>query len=195
MTEQSQVESVSLETDDLREELLARLRNAVPEAFADGRLDLERLGELAGDAVETAPERYGLTWPGKREAVAMLQAPSRATLVPDSSESVNFDAAQHVFIEGENLEILKLLYRSYFGRVKLIYIDPPYNTKSDFIYPDDFSDPLGAYLKMTGQVSNEGDLLTSKPETGGRRHSGWLSMMYPGLRWRGSFCAKMASSW
>ena len=175
------LERVAAETPDGKAELIARLRDAVPEAFADGKLDLERLAALAGDAVETAPERYGLTWPGKREAIAMLQAPSRATLVPDRDESVAFDTARHLFIEGENLETLKLLYRSYFGRVKLIYIDPPYNTGNDFIYPDDFADPLGRYLRETGQATEDGDLLTSKPEVNGRKHSRWLSMMYPRL--------------
>lgn len=175
------VQRVAAETPDLRGELLARLADAAPEAFTDGKLDLERLAALVGDAAETAPERYGLTWPGKREAIAMLQAPSRATLRPDRDESVAWEEARHVFVEGENLEVLKLLYRSYFGRVKLIYIDPPYNTGNDFIYPDDFADPLGRYLRETGQVSEEGDLLTSKPDLAGRKHSRWLSMMYPRL--------------
>jgi len=117
----------------MKAELLARLKSVVPEAFPDGQLDLERLAELAGDAVApSGPERYGLTWPGKREAIAMLQAPSRATLIPERDASVNFDEARHVFIEGENLEVLKLLYKSYFGRVKLIYIDPPLQYRQRF---------------------------------------------------------------
>ena len=124
---------------------------------------------------------HGITWPGKRDAIAMLQAPSRATLVPEPGQSVNFDEAQHVFIEGENLEVLKLLYKSYFGQVKLIYIDPPYNTGNDFIYHDDFSDPLAAYLTQTGQMTEDGDMTTSAPEKAGRFHSNWLSMMYPRL--------------
>src|SRR5258708_2395679 len=123
-------------TPNMKAELLARLKSVVPEALQDGQLDLEQLAELAGGAVASGPERYGLTWPGKREAIAMLQAPSRATLVPQPDASVNFDQARHVFIEGENLEVLRLLYKSYFGRVKLIYIDPPYNTGNDFIYHD-----------------------------------------------------------
>lgn len=175
------IELISEKSPDLRAKLLGQLRDIVPEAFPDGKLDLQRLAELAGDDVETASERFGLTWPGKREAIAMLQAPSRATLVPDRDESTNFDEARHIFIEGDNLEVLKLLYRSYFGRVKLIYIDPPYNTGSDLIYHDDFSDPLGMYLRWSGQVNAEGDLLTSKPDISGRKHSGWLSMMYPRL--------------
>ena len=175
------VDSIAQTTPDMKAELLARLKDIVPEAFSDGQLDLERLAELAGDAVASGPERYGLTWPGKREAIAMLQAPSRATLVPERDASVNFDDAQHVFIEGENLEVLKLLYKSYFGRVKLIYIDPPYNTGNDFIYNDNFSDPLAAYFLQTGQITEGGDMTTSAPEKNGRFHSSWLSMMYPRL--------------
>lgn len=166
---------------DQREELLARLKDAVPEVFTDGALSLDRLAELVGLPVDSGPERYGLTWPGKRAAISMLQAPSAATLAPNAADSVNFDSAQHVFIEGENLEVLKLLYKSYFGRVKLIYIDPPYNTGNDFIYHDDFADPLAAYLIQTGQMTKGGDMTTSAPEKAGRFHSNWLSMMYPRL--------------
>jgi adenine-specific DNA-methyltransferase len=101
--------------------------------------------------------------------------------VPCREESVNFDETQHIFIEGDNLEVLKLLYKPYFGRVKMIYIDPPYNTGNDFIYPDDYADPLATYLQLTGQQDAEGNLLTSNPETSGRYHSAWLSMMYPRL--------------
>lgn len=176
-----QLDRIDDTSPDMRAELLARLKSVVPEIFPDGELDLERLAELAGDSVATGPERYGLTWPGKRDAIAMMQAPSRATLVPERDQSVNFDNARHVFIEGENLEVLKLLYKSYFGRVKLIYIDPPYNTGNDFIYHDDFSDPLAAYFRQTGQMTEDGDMTTSAPEKAGRFHSNWLSMMYPRL--------------
>ncbi|KJV41508.1 site-specific DNA-methyltransferase [Brevundimonas sp. KM4] len=175
------IDHVADATPDLREAMLDRLRKAVPEAFVDGKLDVVNLASLAGEATDTAAERYGLTWPGKREAIAMLQAPTRATLAPDRAESTDFDKAEHVFIEGENLEVLKVLHRSYQGRVKLIYIDPPYNTGKDFIYPDDFADPLDRYLRITGQKDAAGDLLTSLPERSGRFHSNWLSMMYPRL--------------
>lgn len=169
------------QTPDFKEELIARLKEAAPEAFADGKLDCDQLKALVGDAVETGPERYSFTWAGKRDAIAMLQAPTRATLVPDGDNSVNFDTAEHVFIEGENLETLKVLYRAYFGRVKMIYIDPPYNTGNDFIYPDNFADPLDHYLRITGQKNGDGDYLTSQTEKAGRFHSAWLSMMYPRL--------------
>lgn len=178
MTDHDRIEAAS---PSQRDELVARLRQTVPEAFVDGAINLDRLAELVGLPVDSGPERYGLTWPGKRAAIAMLQAPSASTLAPDRDESVSFDTAQHVFIEGENLEVLKLLYKSYFGRVKLIYIDPPYNTGNDFIYHDNFADPLSAYLRQTGQMTEAGDMTTSAPEKAGRFHSNWLSMMYPRL--------------
>lgn len=181
MTDRPELEQIDHVTPDQRDELMHRLKTSVPEAFTDGKLDIEALQALLGDKVENGPERFTFTWAGKRNAMAMLQAPSAATLAPDLDNSINFDDAQHVFIEGENLEVLKALYRSYFGRVKLIYIDPPYNTGNDFIYPDNFADPLDHYLKLTGQRTKDGDDTTSKTETAGRLHSGWLSMMYPRL--------------
>ncbi|MBN2500890.1 MAG: site-specific DNA-methyltransferase, partial [Anaerolineales bacterium] len=134
-----------------------------------------------GEPTASGAERYAFTWAGKRDAVRLLQTPTRATLIPAPEESVNFDHTQNIFIEGDNLEALKLLYKPYFGRVKMIYIDPPYNTGNDFIYPDNFADPLATYLQLTGQQDSEGNLLTTNPETSGRYHSAWLSMMYPRL--------------
>jgi adenine-specific DNA-methyltransferase len=131
--------------------------------------------------VDTRQERYGFTWSGKRNATLLLQTPSYATLTPAEDESVNFESTQNLFIEGDNLEVLKLLYKSYSGRVKMIYIDPPYNTGNDFVYSDDFADPLERYLEVTGQKDTNGNLLTSNPDTSGRYHSAWLSMMYPRL--------------
>lgn len=177
----SDIEYFPSTTPDQKNELLERLKDVVPEAFSDGQLDIEKMAALVGPSTASGPERYGLNWPGKRDAIAMLQAPSSATLVADRDESVNFEDARHVFIEGENLEVLKLLYKSYFGRVKLIYIDPPYNTGKDFVYHDDFSDPLSAYLRQSGQMTESGDMTTSAPEKAGRFHSNWLSMMYPRL--------------
>jgi adenine-specific DNA-methyltransferase len=174
------IERVADQTPDMRKELLGMLRAIAPEAFTEGRIDPAKLAQLTGSAVDDGPERFSFTWSGKRDAVAMLQAPSRATLTPDTKASVSFDAAQHIFIEGENLETLKVLYRPYFGRVKMIYIDPPYNTGSkEFLYPDNFSDPLGTYLKLTGQKTDAGEFTTTQVETNGRHHSSWLSMMYP----------------
>src|SRR5581483_6569554 len=174
-------ERIAPQSPDLREDLRAQLRELVPEAFAEGKLDADKLKALIGEGGDAGPERYSFTWNGKRDAIAMLQVPTRATLVPDRDNSVNFDEAQHVFIEGENLEVLKVLYRSYFGRVKMIYIDPPYNTGNDFIYPDDFADPLDNYLRITGQKNGDGDYTSSQVDKNGRIHSAWLSMMYPRL--------------
>jgi len=174
-------EPVQTEAPDITAEQRARLKELFPEAFTEGKVDFEKLRATLGDFVDDGPERYRFTWAGKRDAIRMLQMPTRATLVPCREESLNFDETQHIFIEGDNLEVLKLLYKPYFGRVKMIYIDPPYNTGHDFIYPDNYADPLGVYLQLTGQQDAEGNLLTSNPETSGRYHSAWLSMMYPRL--------------
>ncbi|MCK4471816.1 MAG: site-specific DNA-methyltransferase, partial [Anaerolineae bacterium] len=174
-------EPVQTETPNIAAEQRARLRELFPEAFTESKVDFEKLRATLGDLVDDGPERYRFTWAGKRDAIRMLQMPTRATLVSCREESLNFDETQHIFIEGDNLEVLKLLYKPYFGRVKMIYIDPPYNTGHDFIYPDNYADPLGVYLQLTGQQDAEGNLLTSNPETSGRYHSAWLSMMYPRL--------------
>ncbi len=160
---------------------LAQLRVLIPEAFDESGINFDKLKLALGGAVEEGKERYGLTWSGKAQSVRQLMLPSRATLVPDVKESINFDTTQHVFIEGENLEVLKLLRKAYAGRVKMIYIDPPYNTGKDFIYPDNFADPLGDYLKKTGQVDEEGNWTSSVTDADGRKHSKWLSMIYPRL--------------
>ena len=174
-------EPVELETPHIAQDQVDRLREIFPEAFSEGRVDFDKLRATLGEIVDEQPERYQFTWAGKRDGIRLLQTPTRATLVPCREESVAFDSTQHAFIEGDNLEVLKLLYKAYFGRVKMIYIDPPYNTGKDFIYPDNYADPLATYLQITGQQDAEGNLLTSNPETSGRYHSRWLSMMYPRL--------------
>lgn len=174
------LQRVADQSPDMREELLDQLRAIAPDAFTEGQLDLDKLGQLTGNVAADGPERFSFTWAGKRDAVAMLQVPTRATLNPNLKNSLKFDEAQHVFIEGENLETLKVLYRAYFDRVKMIYIDPPYNTGSkEFLYPDNFADPLGTYLKLTGQKTDAGQFTTTQLEYNGRHHSSWLSMMYP----------------
>ncbi|MGB6875853.1 MAG: site-specific DNA-methyltransferase [Candidatus Acidiferrales bacterium] len=165
----------------LAEDQLARLKEIFPECFTEGRVDFDKLRETLGEEIDSRPERYSFTWAGKRDAIRLLQTPSRATLIPCPKESINFEESGNLFIEGDNLEVLKLLYKSYFGRVKMIYIDPPYNTGNDFVYPDNFADPLDTYLRLTRQKESNGNLLTSNPETSGRYHSAWLSMMYPRL--------------
>ena len=139
----------------------ARLAALIPEAFSQGLLDMAALKRaLGGDALIEGGERYALTWAGKANAYKVLQTPSTATLRPERDKSVNFDQAQHVFIEGENLEVLKVLQKAYFGKVKLIYIDPPYNTGSDsFIYPDRFQESKEDYLKRINDLADDGTLM------------------------------------
>jgi adenine-specific DNA-methyltransferase len=163
------------------EELLARLREEAPHVFNEGKVDWDKLRATLGESIETRSERYGLTWAGKAEAFRAVQAPSVGTLLPMPDDSVNFDTSENLIIEGDNLEVLKLLQKSYHGRVKMIYIDPPYNTGNEFIYPDNYREGLDDYLRYSGQVSEEGLKQTTNTETRGRFHSKWLSMMYPRL--------------
>jgi len=174
-------ESVSSEMPTPTGDRLEMLRNLFPEAFAEGKLDLAKFRDAVGDIADDRPEKYSFGWSGKRDAIRVLQMPSRATLVPCPNESIGWEKTKNVFIEGDNLEVLKLLYRSYAGRVKLIYIDPPYNIDADVLYPDSFADSLGNYLRITGQTDDDGNLQTSRPEVNGRKHSAWLSLMYPRL--------------
>lgn len=160
---------------------IARLKALFPEIVTDGKVDFDVLRELLGDAVEEGEERYGLNWRGKRKARAFAMTPSLGTLLPAPEDSVDWEATQNLVIEGDNLEALKLLRRSYAGSVKLIYIDPPYNTGGDFVYPDNYKNSLGSYLSITGQSGQIGELLTTDRETTGRLHTDWLNMIYPRL--------------
>lgn len=134
-------EKVAHESGDIVADRVAELRRIFPEVFAEGKVDFDKLRSALGATVDSGPNRFSFNWAGKDEAIALLQTPSQATLVPVEGESVHFHETRNAFIEGDNLEVLKLLYKSYFGRVKLIYIDPPYNTGQDFIYPDNYADP------------------------------------------------------
>ena len=167
---------------DFRTELAARLAELVPEAIADGKIDTKKLAELLGDDAADESERFGLFWPGKKRALRAAQAPTSATLKPDFANSKNWDTTQNVFIEGDNLEVLKILQRHYHNKIKLIYIDPPYNTGKDFVYPDNFTEGLETYLQWTRQVNEEGKKVSTNSETEGRFHSNWLNMMYPRLK-------------
>ena len=160
---------------------IERLKALFPEIVTDGKVDFEALRELLGDAVEEGEERYGLNWKGKRRARAFALTPSLGTLLPSVKDSVQWDQTRNILVEGDNLESLKLLRRSYSGKVKLIFIDPPYNTGNDFIYPDDYRNPISNYLDITGQRANGGVSLTTDVEMGGRFHTNWLNMMYPRL--------------
>jgi len=174
-------EKVKLTSMQITDEKISTLRKLFPEAFIEGNLQWDNLREALGDIVDNRNEVYSFSWAGKANAKKILQKPSQATLKPCVEESVNFENTENIFIEGDNLEVIKLLLKSYYEKVKMIYIDPPFNTGNDFIYPDDFTDPLSTYLKMTNQIDNEGQSLTTNQETSGRYHSSWLSMMYPRL--------------
>lgn len=165
-------------TDDKRRDLV----RLFPEIHTEGgKIDFDRLRRLLGDAVDVGRERYGLNWPGKADCFRAIQSPSLGTLRPVPEESLNWDSTGNLIIEGDNLEVLKLLQKAYVGKVKLIYIDPPYNTGNDFIYPDNFAESLQTYLEFTGQVDAEGRKFGTNTETDGRFHSRWLNMMYPRL--------------
>ena len=141
---------------DVVSDNLAKLRQLFPEAFAEGKVDFDTLRQLLGDAVDDSPEKYGLTWHGKRKARQLALTPSTGTLRPAPEESVEWDTTQNLMIEGDNLEVLKLLQKSYAGKVKLIYIDPPYNTGKDFVYKDTFKQPIQHYKEATGQEDGGG---------------------------------------
>lgn len=157
------------------------LKSLFPEAFTEGKVDFEVLKQLLGGAVDEREEKYGLNWHGKRRARQLALTPSTGTLRPCPEDSVDWDTTQNLMIEGDNLEVLKLLQKSYAGKVKLIYIDPPYNTGKDFVYPDDFRDNIKNYLELTGQVEG-GKKISSNTEASGRFHTDWLNMMYPRLK-------------
>jgi adenine-specific DNA-methyltransferase len=164
---------------------LDALKAIAPEAFADGKINWETLKETLGERLEDEgqeAEHFGLTWPGKRAARRLASQPSAGALRPAPGEGVNEETTRHVFIEGDNMEVLKLLQKSYAGRVKMIYIDPPYNTGSDFVYRDDYRQPLEEYLHATGQMDEAGRVLTTNTKSAGRYHTNWLNMMYPRLR-------------
>lgn len=146
-----------------------------------GGVDFDRLKLALGESVVVGKEVFGMRWPGKADSIRLANTPSHGTLSPDEKESVNFDTTQNLIIEGDNLEVLKLLQKSYQGKVKMIYIDPPYNTGNDFVYEDDFADGIKNYLQQTGQIDDDGNRLSTNSETEGRFHSNWLNMMYPRL--------------
>ncbi len=165
---------------DIVSENIAQLQSLFPEAFVEGKIDFEVLKQLLGGAVEEREEKYGLNWHGKRAARQLALTPSMGTLRPCPEESVDWETTQNLMIEGDNLEVLKLLQKSYTGKVKLIYIDPPYNKGKDFVYPDNYQDSIKNYLEITGQVVG-GCKIGSNSEVSGRFHTDWLNMMYARL--------------
>ena len=162
---------------------LNELKQLFPEAWEDGVFNVDTLKTLIGDfsTDNTVKEYFGLNWVGKQDARKIAAKPPTGTLKPCLGEGVNEDSTENIFIEGENLEVLKILRKSYMGKIKMIYIDPPYNTGNDFIYNDTFADSTEDYLRKTGEKSDEG-LLVSNPKSSGKYHANWLSFMYPRLR-------------
>ena len=167
---------------DIVADNISKLKELFPEAFIEGKVDFDALKEVLGDYVDGREERYSFTWNGKSKARMLAQTPSAGTLRPCKEESVDWDNTQNLLIEGDNLEVLKLLQKSYHKKVKMIYIDPPYNTGKDFVYKDNFKDNIKNYKEITGQVDGEGRNLSNNPETSGRYHTDWLNMMYPRLK-------------
>lgn len=161
---------------NLEQANIDKLKAVFPECFAEGKLDIDKLLSLCGEYIDNDFEKYKFEWKGKAESLRLAQKRSTGTLRPCPEDSVNWDATQNLYIEGDNLEVLKLLQTAYFRKVKMIYIDPPYNTGNDFVYEDDFADPMARYKEVTQQTTK------SNPETMGRFHTNWLNMMYPRLR-------------
>ncbi|MBP8791514.1 MAG: site-specific DNA-methyltransferase [Breznakibacter sp.] len=176
------MEKMDGKTMDIVAENVGKLKELFPEAFTEGKVDFDALKEVLGTFVDDRDERYSFTWNGKSKARMIAQTPSTGTLRPCKEESVDWDTTQNIFIEGDNLEVLKLLQKSYHKKVKMIYIDPPYNTGKDFVYKDNFKDNIKNYKEITGQVDGEGRNLSNNPETSGRYHTDWLNMMYPRLK-------------
>ena len=170
------------ESLNIVEENIEALKALLPDAFTEDGIDFEVLRQLLGDEVAQGDEKYGLNWHGKKKARQIALTPSTGTLRPCPEESVDWETTQNLFIEGDNLEILKLFQRSYAGKIRMIYIDPPYNTGNEFIYPDKYQENLETYLRYTGQKGDAGLALTSNAEGSGRYHTNWLNMMYARLR-------------
>ena len=161
---------------NLEQANMDKLRAVFPECFAEGKLDIDKLLALCGEYIGNDFEKYKFEWKGKAECLKLAQKRSTGTLRPCPEESVDWDTTQNLYIEGDNLEVLKLLQTAYYRKVKMIYIDPPYNTGNDFVYADDFADPMARYKEVTQQTTK------SNPETMGRFHTNWLNMMCPRLR-------------
>lgn len=167
---------------DITNQNIEQLKQLFPDVLSEGKIDFEALRAVLGEEIDDSDERYNFTWNGKTKARQIAQTPSTGTLRPCKEESVNWDTTENLFIEGDNLEVLKLLQKSYHKKVKMIYIDPPYNTGGDFVYKDNFHDNIKNYLEITGQLDDSGRKLSTNSDTSGRYHSDWLNMIYPRLK-------------
>jgi adenine-specific DNA-methyltransferase len=172
----------SLTSTDIVSQNLETLKQLFPTIVKEGKIDVIELKALLGEEIEENEEYYRFSWAGKSQARLEANKPSTATLRPNKADSKNWDTTENIFIEGDNLEVLKLLQKSYANKIKMIYIDPPYNTGKDFVYKDNYADNLGNYLTITGQTDEEGKKLSTNTESDGRYHSNWLNMMYPRLK-------------
>lgn len=173
---------INIQSLSFRTDLAKKLEELVPEAIADGKVDVVKLKELLAEDAGEPNERFGLFWPGKKQALRATQEPTTATLRPAKDESKDWDTTNNIFIEGDNLEVLKVLQKQYHNSIKMIYIDPPYNTGKDFVYPDNFKEGLQNYLEFSQQVDEGNKKISTNTETAGRYHSNWLNMMYPRLK-------------
>ena len=176
------------ESKDIVSENISKLREILPDIFTEGKIDFNKLKMELGEYVDESHEKYNFTWPGKTQAMKEFQKQSTGTLRPCKEDSKHWDKTQNLYIEGDNLEVLKLLQKGYYNKIKMIYIDPPYNTGKDFIYLDNYQDNLENYLELSGQTQNDNTntsksiKLTNNPETEGRFHTKWLNMIYPRLK-------------
>ncbi len=170
------------ETLNIVDTNIEKLKELFPDVFSEGKIDFDALKTNLGDFVEKENERYSFTWNGKEKAKKIALTPSTGTLRPCKEDSKDWETTENLYIEGDNLEVLKLLQKSYFEKVKMIYIDPPYNTGKDFVYKDNFNDNLKNYMEVTGQLGEEGEKLSTNSDQSGRYHSNWLNMMYPRLK-------------
>ena len=175
-------EKMNGETLDLTKDNIDKLKQLFPEIVTDGKIDFEKLQVILGKEIDEAPDRYNFTWQGKKETMQFAQQPSKGTLRPVKEKSKDWDTTGNLYIEGDNLEVLKLLQKSYNNKIKMIYIDPPYNTGKDFVYKDNFKNGIQNYLEQTGQVDSEGNILSTNSESNGRFHTDWLNMIYSRLK-------------
>jgi len=182
MAKSKHIQKAERESLNIKDKLLEALKASTPEVFAEGKVNWDKVRLALGEHLDASSEKFNFTWAGKAGAVTNVLIPSQATLRPAEKESVKFDKSENIFIEGDNLEVLKLLQKSYFEQIKMIYIDPPYNTGNDFVYKDDFRQSLKNYLEQSGQVDSEGNRLSTNTQASGRFHSDWLTMMYPRLK-------------
>lgn len=179
---ENNIETLDGKSKDIVADNIEKLKAIFPEVFCEDKVDFERLQEVLGNYVEGKEERYRFEWNGKSQAIRIAQTPSNGTLRPCKEESKNWDTTQNLYIEGDNLEVLKLLQKSYQSKIKMIYIDPPYNTGKDFVYKDDFRDNIKNYLEVTGQLNDDGNKISTNSDASGRYHTDWLNMIYPRIR-------------